>query len=1215
MVICYRVIRGRVTRCALLLAVAVLFIFILALPANADDAGITGSFTVSGAPVVSISLPASGSVTNNPTVTVCGTVVADPALSEAALVVNGVSTTISVVDTAFSQSVTLIEGSNTITVTATDGTDTRSCSVTVTLDTVLPVVTITCPPNNYITGDQTLTITGTIDDTSITQATLTLNGDDDTITISAGAFSQSVTLEEGINTISVSATDSAGNTGTSGSFVVTYDATRPAVSITSPINGYVTGSASLTISGTVVDSPAITEATLRLNGSDSTITVTDNNFSQGVTLSPGVNTVEVTASDSSGNAGSSGIITVTLDKTAPVVTITSPTDGLQLGTTSITITGTVDDPSVTQVTLTLNGADSTITVTDGAFSAAETLQEGSNTILVTASDAYNNEGTSSTVTVEVDTDKATVTITTPSTGLVTNAASLPVSGTVDDPAITEATLRLNGASQTLTVSGGEFGAIVTLSEGVNTIAVAATDELGNTGSSGVITATLDITAPTISLTSPTPGLFVNTASLTVSGTIDDPSVTTATLTLNGADEILPVQARSFSRTVVLKHGDNTISVSATDTAGNTGTTGTIAVTLDTDAPAVTVTSPASGSTTNTSTVGVSGTVVDDPAIVEATLTLNGNSSTITVTDGAFSHSVTLVAGANTILVSATDGVNTGNSGTVTVTLDTTAPVLTINLSHPADTILITVSSNEALQAPPTVSVNPAVDMTLVDTNEWTGTYNIPADGSYTVSISGTDEAGNTASETATFAKETVTITEDETEEVTIANTKLEIQTTETVTDASISVSQHMKNPAENAQSETEAGIFLEIVASAELRDNLESISIQVDYVEADITARGIDESTLKLYLWDVTTGQWQVVPGSGVNTAQNCIYGTITHLSKYGGFGTAPTPPSPPTPRPPGGGGGGGKPQPPERHPPPGTTDVSDFVDDHGVFSYSVTAESADGMCQLSISEGTTGLSEEGEPLNEISIVQMQVSPPPPEGANIIGLIYDFGPDGATFVPPIMLTITYDPSLIPEGVREENLGIAYYDEDTNQWTELECLVDTEANIISAKVSHFTALAVLGYPVIPAALTVTDLSISPGEVYLGQTVSIGVIVINTGGESGIYKVTLKINSVLEATKKVTVNAGSNKEVTFAITKHIAGTYLVDVDGVTGSFTVTEKVLPPVVPIVPLIGVIIGVIAVGLLVYSLASGRRRKQKSSRFKSEGNLETTDFKRPTHK
>jgi hypothetical protein len=49
-------------------------------------------------------------------------------------------------------------------------------------------------------------------------------------------------------------------------------------------------------------------------------------------------------------------------------------------------------------------------------------------------------------------------------------------------------------------------------------------------------------------------------------------------------------------------------------------------------------------------------------------------------------------------------------------------------------------------------------------------------------------------------------------------------------------------------------------------------------------------------------------------------------------------------------------------------------------------------------------------------------------------------------------------------------------------------------------------------------------------------------------------------VVEATKEVTVNAGLSKEVTFTTTRDIAGTYLVDVDGLTGSFTVEEKPAP-------------------------------------------------------
>jgi len=305
---------------------------------------------------------------------------------------------------------------------------------------------------------------------------------------------------------------------------------------------------------------------------------------------------------------------------------------------------------------------------------------------------------------------------------------------------------------------------------------------------------------------------------------------------------------------------------------------------------------------------------------------------------------------------------------------------------------------------------------------------------------------------------------------------------------------------------------------------------------------------------------------------------------------------------------GGPSPPPPPPAPPPGTTDVSDIVTTDGVFTEEVVAESFDNLCHLVIDKDTKGLTKDKEPLSQITMVEMEEPPPPPEDVYTIGLIYDFGPDGATFDPPIALTISYDPSLITEGVLEEDLVIAYYDEDAEKWVELDSVVDTEANTISAKVSHFTAFAVLGYevvvpPVIPATFTVSDLTISPTQVNIGERVSISVIVANTGGESGSCKVTLKINGVIEATTDVTVRAGASKEITFTTTKDIAGTYLVDVDRLTGSFTVKEKAVPPVVPVVPpvipkainwpLIGGIIGVIAVGLLVYFLVIRRRRAQ----------------------
>lgn len=144
----------------------------------------------------------------------------------------------------------------------------------------------------------------------------------------------------------------------------------------------------------------------------------------------------------------------------------------------------------------------------------------------------------------------------------------------------------------------------------------------------------------------------------------------------------------------------------------------------------------------------------------------------------------------------------------------------------------------------------------------------------------------------------------------------------------------------------------------------------------------------------------------------------------------------------------------------PGTTDVRGMVTAEGRFTTTVTATSEDELCTLTIPEGTVGLTADLEPLTEITMVIMDEPPLPPEDANIIGLAYDFGPDRATFDPSIILTWSYDPADIPEGIAEDTLVIAYYDETAGEWVELECVVDAENNTITALVSHFTTFAIV-----------------------------------------------------------------------------------------------------------------------------------------------------------
>ncbi len=296
----------------------------------------------------------------------------------------------------------------------------------------------------------------------------------------------------------------------------------------------------------------------------------------------------------------------------------------------------------------------------------------------------------------------------------------------------------------------------------------------------------------------------------------------------------------------------------------------------------------------------------------------------------------------------------------------------------------------------------------------------------------------------------------------------------------------------------------------------------------------------------------------------------------------------------------------------PGTTDISNFITTSGIFTRGIVAKSADGICRLTIGQGTSGLTKDKQPLSQITMVEMKEPPAPPANTKIVGRVYDQHPEGAIFAPAVTLSIAYDPSLIPQGVNETRLVIASYDKDASRWVELDSVVDTEANIVSAGVSHFTGFAILGYvppvipllpviPVIPAEFTISDLGISPGEVYVGESVIINVIVTNTGGESGSHEVKLKINGVVEVTKEVTLNAGLSKEAAFTVLKALAGTYLVYVDGLTGSFTVKEK---PVIPVTPAVipklinwwligGIMAGVVVVGVLTFFLVRRRTPAQ----------------------
>ena len=122
-----------------------------------------------------------------------------------------------------------------------------------------------------------------------------------------------------------------------------------------------------------------------------------------------------------------------------------------------------------------------------------------------------------------------------------------------------------------------------------------------------------------------------------------------------------------------------------------------------------------------------------------------------------------------------------------------------------------------------------------------------------------------------------------------------------------------------------------------------------------------------------------------------------------------------------------------------------------------ITVTSEDSNAVLRIPEGTVVHDSNGNCLTWITCQPVVDPPPPPAGIDIIVAV-DFGPDGATFDPPIDLSLVFDRGAL-SSADTDNLTMAYYDTSAGQWVELGNVV-SHSRRVSAQVSHFTQFAVL-----------------------------------------------------------------------------------------------------------------------------------------------------------
>lgn len=204
-------------------------------------------------------------------------------------------------------------------------------------ETVAPVITIVSPTSGaYVANSKQPVVFNIVDESGgsgVDISTLVVKQDGTAvaaanITHTAIANGYSVTytpsaaLSDGSHTVTINCKDHDGNAASEKSTTYTVDTVPPTLNVTSPADGLITATSSVTVAGTTNDatsSPVV--ITISLNGTDQgTVTVgTGGTFSKVVTLKEGSNTIIVKARDSAGKE-SSVTRTVTLDTSVPKIT-------------------------------------------------------------------------------------------------------------------------------------------------------------------------------------------------------------------------------------------------------------------------------------------------------------------------------------------------------------------------------------------------------------------------------------------------------------------------------------------------------------------------------------------------------------------------------------------------------------------------------------------------------------------------------------------------------------------------------------------------------------------------------------------------------------------------------------------------------------------------------------------------------------------------------
>ncbi len=608
-------------------------------------------------------------------------------------------------------------------------------------------------------------------------------------------------LGDGSHTLEARATDAAGNTdATEVAFTWLVDATAPTGSITSPANGADVGGTIVLASNSADAGSGV--ATFAFQRSQAGVgSWTPQAASWDTTLqADGDYDLRVVTTDNAGNAFTSPVVTVTVDNTAPALSIVAP-NLVNLATAdpaTVSAVATDDGSGIANVRFDQCAEDSAACLSDswvllgidtGApYEASWPIpSDGPRLLRVRATDNAGKQRTEL-VLVTIDRIRPSGSPTAPASGANLRGATVALEATASDTA--------PGTVNTVTFQRSPAGAgtwtdvavdasapyavtldSTALADGLYDLRVFTTDAAGNAESTpATIQVRVDNTLPTGSVTAPAGGANVRgTIALTSDSADTGSGVATVQYQRSPAGAgTWTNQANSFDTTTVAD-GLHDLRVTTTDNAGNTFTSAATTIRVDNTLPTGSVTAPAGGANVR-GTIALTSDSADTGSGVATVQYQRSPAGAGTWTNQANSFDTTTVAdGLHDLRVTTTDNAgNTFTSAATTVRVDNTNPTgsVTAPLSGAEIGVApVSLTSNSA-DAGGSGVASVAFERSPAGAGTWTATppsWNTASgpdavpDGSYDLRVKTTDNAGNV------FTSATITVLVDHTAPATSAS--------------------------------------------------------------------------------------------------------------------------------------------------------------------------------------------------------------------------------------------------------------------------------------------------------------------------------------------------------------------------------------------------------------------------------------------------------------